>query len=278
MFQTMEIYRPVMNWLRSFLEHEWEIGTLQISIGGVLSLILILAITFGISSFIKIIIEDEILVHTKLPKGVPAAISVTIRYFIITLGVLMALGAAGIDLGKFGLLAGALGVGIGFGLQNIVNNFISGLILVYERPVNVGDTIEVENLMGTVNRIGIRSSNVRTYDGAEVVVPNGNLISNQLINWTLSDNKRRVELKVGTAYGTDPNVVLPFEMGIGAKSDIAIGVYNIFEENNIEIPFPQVDLHVKKEDENQVKGSDATSDKTPSDPIEASESETGPDK
>lgn len=71
---------------------------------------------------------------------------------------------------------------------------------------------------------------------------------------------------------------VPFEMGIGAKSDIAIGVYNIFEENNIEIPFPQVDLHVKKEDENQVKGSDATSDKTPSDPIEASESETGPDK
>lgn len=317
MFQTMEIYRPVMDWLTAFLSHEWEIGTLGISIGSVLSMLLILAITFLISRFIKIIIEDEILAHSKLPKGVPAAISVTIRYFIITLGVLMALSAAGIDLSKFGLLAGALGVGIGFGLQNIVNNFISGLILVYERPINVGDTIEVENLMGTVNRIGIRSSNVRTYDGAEVVVPNGNLISNQLINWTLSDNKRRVELKVGTAYGTDPNVVLellkkvamnhedvlktpepralfeefgdsslnfrllfwvPFEMGIGAKSDIAIGVYNIFKENNIEIPFPQVDLHVKKEDENQVKGSDATSNKTPSGPIEASESETEPEK
>ncbi len=286
--QNMEVYRPVMDWLLDFLAHNWEIGTLRISVGGIFSLILILAISFGLSKFIKVIVEDEFLVRTKLPKGVPAAISVTIRYFIIVLGLIMALSAAGIDLGKFGLLAGALGVGIGFGLQNIVSNFISGLILIYERPVNVGDTIEVENLMGIVNRIGVRSSNVRTFDGAEVVVPNGNLISNQLINWTLSDNQRRVELKVGTAYGSNPNVVLelltkvavghedvlkdpepralfegfgdssldfrllfwvPFEMGLGAKSDIAIGVYNIFAENNIQIPFPQVDLHVKKEDE-----------------------------
>jgi small-conductance mechanosensitive channel len=141
--------------------------------------------------------------------------------------------------------------------------------------------------MGVVKRVGIRSSNVRTFDGAEVVVPNGNLISNQLINWTLSDNQRRVEIKVGAAYGSDPNLVLEllkkvavehvdvlrepepralfdgfgdssldfrllfwvhFEMGIGTKSDIAIGIYNIFAENGIQIPFPQVDLHVKKED------------------------------
>lgn len=288
--QNMEVYRPVMDWLSDFFAHNWEIGTLQISIGGILGLIFILAISFGLANFFKVIVEDEFLVRTNLPKGVPAAISVTIRYFIITLGVVMALSAAGIDLGKFGLLAGALGVGIGFGLQNIVNNFISGLILVYERPVNVGDTVEVENLMGIVNRIGVRSSNVRTFDGAEVVVPNGNLISNQLINWTLSDNKRRVEVKVGAAYGSNPNIVLEllkkvavghedvlkdpepralfdgfgdssldfrllfwvhFEMGIGVKSDIAIGVYNIFAENNIQIPFPQIDLHVKKEDEEQ---------------------------
>ncbi len=225
---------------------------------------------------------------SKLPRGVPAAISVTIRYFLVILGVMFALSAAGIDLGKFGILAGALGVGIGFGLQNIVNNFISGLILVYERPLQVGDTIEVENLLGQVNRIGIRSSNVRTYDGAEVLVPNGNLISNQLINWTLSDNKRRIEIKVGISYGSDPNIVLkilekvamenedtlkdpppralfedfgesslnfrllfwvPYDIGIGTKSDVAIGIFNKFKENNIEIPFPQVDLHVKENKE-----------------------------
>jgi small-conductance mechanosensitive channel len=293
--QNVGMYRPTMDWLLEFLGHDWEIGTLNISIGGIFSLILILAISFGFANFFKIIIEDEFLVHTNLPKGVPAAISVTIRYFIIVLGLTMALSAAGIDLGSFGLLAGALGVGIGFGLQNIVNNFISGLILVYERPVNVGDTVEVENLIGVVHRVGVRSSNVRTFDGAEVVVPNGNLISNQLINWTLSDNQRRVELKVGAAYGSDPNLVLEllkkvalehedvlkdpepralfdgfgdssldfrllfwvsFEMGIGTKSDIAIGIYNIFAENNIQIPFPQIDLHVKKEDEESVSKSE----------------------
>ena len=219
-----------------------------------------------------------------MAKGIPFAISVTIRYFIVILGFVLALSVAGIDLSEFGLIAGALGIGIGFGLQNIVGNFISGLILIYERPVQSGDTIEVENLLGEVKRIGVRSSNVRTYDGAEVVVPNSNLVSNQLINWTLSDNRKRVEIKVGVAYGSDPNIVLellrevarnhesvlsdpeplalfnefgdsslnfrllfwvPFQLGFTTRSDISIGIYNIFKENNITIPFPQVDLHVK---------------------------------
>jgi len=293
--QNMDIYRPAMDWLIDFLDHNWEIGTMDISIGGILSLILILVISFGLASFVKVVVEDEFLVRTNLPKGVPAAISVTIRYFIIVLGIAMALSSAGIDLGKFGLLASALGVGIGFGLQNIVSNFISGLILVYERPANVGDTVEVENLMGIVKRIGVRSSSVRTFDGAEVIVPNANLISNQMINWTLSDNQRRLDIKIGAAYGSDPNLILellekvannhedvlktpgptalfeefgdsslnfrllcwvPFELGIGVKSDIAIGIYNIFAENNIIIPFPQVDLNVKKEDEDLIAGSD----------------------
>jgi small-conductance mechanosensitive channel len=142
--------------------------------------------------------------------------------------------------------------------------------------------------MGRVTTIGPRSSHVITYDGAEVVVPNGNLISNQLINWTLSDNQRRIEVKIGAAYGSDPNIVIkilkevanenpdvlkvpeslalfegfgdsslnfrllfwvPFEMGIQTKSDISIAIYNKFKENNIEIPFPQLDLHVKNKPE-----------------------------
>jgi small-conductance mechanosensitive channel len=281
---SLDVSREFFDAINSFLTSERNIGTLQITIGSILAMILILLITFVIAGLLKVLIENVILKKSKLPRGVPAAISVTIRYFLIVLGFIMALSAAGIELGKFSLLAGALGVGIGFGLQNIVNNFISGLILVYERPLNVGDTIEVENLLGQVNRIGIRSSNVKTYDGAEVVVPNGNLISNQLINWTLSDNKRRIEIKVGVAYGSDPNVVVellekvareneevmkdpapwalfeefgdsslnfrllfwvPYDIGIGTKSKVAIGIYNIFKENNIEIPFPQIDLHLK---------------------------------
>jgi small-conductance mechanosensitive channel len=280
----LEIRRPIFTYIAESLEYKWVIGTLTLSIGGILMLIIILLTTFIISGFVRIIIEDEIAPRVKLPKGVPFAISVTIRYFIVILGFVLALSAAGIDLSEFGLIAGALGIGIGFGLQNIVGNFISGLILIYERPVQSGDTIEVENLLGEVKRIGVRSSNVRTYDGAEVVVPNSNLVSNQLINWTLSDNRKRVEIKVGVAYGSDPNIVLellrdvardhenvlpdpeplvlfdefgdsslnfrllfwvPFQLGFTTRSDISIGIYNILKENNITIPFPQVDLHVK---------------------------------
>jgi len=283
---ALEVNRSVINWIVELFAKKWIINTLTLSLGGLVSLIIILILTFSISKFIKVLIEEEIAPHTKLPKGIPFAISVTIRYFLMVLGFIIALSAAGIDLGSFGLIAGALGIGIGFGLQNIVSNFISGLILVYERPVQTGDTIEVENLMGEVKSIGIRSSSVKTYDGAEVVVPNSNLISNKLINWTLSDNRKRIEVKVGVAYGSDPNIVLEllrkvanghenvlkdpeplalfdafgdsslnfrllfwvyFEKGFTTKSDIAIGIYNILNENNISIPFPQVDLNVKRD-------------------------------
>lgn len=279
-----ELGLPTYVWITDFVLKERTIGTLHVSIWAVASFILILAFTFLLTGIIKFIIDDEFIKRTKLQRGVTNAISISIRYIIVFIGFTFAMSAAGIDLGKFSLLAGALGVGIGFGLQNIVNNFISGLILIYERPLQVGDTIEIENLMGQVTTIGPRSSHVVTYDGAEVVVPNGNLISNQLINWTLSDNKRRLEVKIGAAYGSDPNIVIkilqevadenqgilkepeplalfegfgesslnfrllfwvPFELGLQAKSDVSIAMYNKFTENNIEIPFPQMDLHVK---------------------------------
>lgn len=281
---SFEISRVIYDTIADFLQKERVIGTLQITIGSIVSMILILLGTFMVSGILKIFLEKILQKKTKLARGIPATISATIRYFIIILGVMFALSAAGIELGKFSLLAGALGVGIGFGLQNIVNNFISGLIIIYERPLQVGDTIEIEKLLGQVNSIGIRSSKVKTYDGAEVVVPNGNLISNQLINWTLSDNKRRIEIKVGVSYSSDPNKVLellekvasenadvlklpppaalfedfgdsslnfrllfwvPYDIGMGTKSQVAIGIYNIFKENKIEIPFPQIDLNMK---------------------------------
>jgi len=207
-----------------------------------------------------------------------------IRYFVIAFGIVLALSSLGIDLSKFNLMAGALGLGIGFGLQTVVSNFISGLILVFERPIHIGDTVEVNNLLGTVNRIGVRSSSIITFDGAEVVVPNNNLIANDLINWTLSDNIKRVEIIVGTTYGSDPNKVLEillgevmknenalkdpapqalfsefgdsslnfklrfwvnFDVALSTKSLVAIGVYNEFAKQGIEIPFPQRDLHIK---------------------------------
>jgi small-conductance mechanosensitive channel len=193
--------------------------------------------------------------------------------------------AAGFELGNVTLLAGALGVGIGFGLQNVVNNFISGLILLFERPVQVGDTIQVGEVLGEVRRIGIRSSTVRTWQGAEVIVPNGTLISEQVVNWTLSDRERRIDVQVGVAYGTDPERVLALLLEVAAKhgevlahpapaalflgfgdsslnfelrawtqnsadwmrirSDLNVAIHAALAAAAIEIPFPQRDLHLR---------------------------------
>jgi len=208
-----------------------------------------------------------------------------INYTILTLGFLSAMAVAGIEVSQFAIIFGALGVGIGFGLQNIVNNFISGLILVFERPVKIGDTIEVGTMIGEVRRIGIRSSTVRTFDGAEVIVPNGNLISAEVINWTLSDRIRRIKVAAGVAYGTDPQKVIDILVKVAKESDdilgfpepnalfkgfgassldfelrawtanfdrwmrvasqITVDVNRELVEAGIEIPFPQRDLHLR---------------------------------
>ncbi len=281
---TLEIYDDIYAVLEDFLLEEREVGTLSITFGGIVSFVVILILSFGLARFVKVAIDDGLLSPLKLKRGVPAAVSLVVRYFVITMGIILALSAAGVDLGKFNLLAGALGVGIGFGLQNVVYNFIAGMILVFERPIQVDDTVELGTLLGKVKRIGVRSSNVRTFDGAEVVVPNGNLISNELINWTLSDRRKRHEIKINTTYAADPNVVLEllkkaalsnedvlddpeplalfesfgeyslnfrllfwvyYDGGLSTKSNVSIAIFNTLKENGIEIPYPQQQILIK---------------------------------
>ncbi|MCK5847426.1 MAG: mechanosensitive ion channel [Bacteroidales bacterium] len=286
-----------------------SIGNFSFRFGDVLLFVTIIYVSISINKFIKKFIEREVLAKRELERGSAAAISLTARIFIIFFGFTIALSAAGVDMTRISIIAGALSVGIGFGLQSIVSNFVSGLILIYERPLQEGDTVEVGALLGKVTNIGIRASNVITYDGAEVVVPNNNLVSNELINWTLSDSKKRIKLLVGVKYGSDPNIVLellakvceehpkilPFpkplplfvgfgdssldfkvqfwvdyEDGIQTSSDIHVAIYNILAENNIEIPFPQIDLHVKDilgkeydEAKKNIDKGDAKTDKLP---------------
>jgi len=140
--------------------------------------------------------------------GKSYAVSSLLHYIIITVGFVAAIGMLGVDLTKVTVLAGALGVGIGFGLQSVVNNFISGLILLVERPVHVGDTVEVGELLGQVRRIGIRASTVHTRQGADIIVPNSQFISERVTNWTLSDQMRRIDLPVGVSYGAVPRDVI----------------------------------------------------------------------
>src|SRR4029077_6215452 len=124
-----------------------------------------------------------------LPRRVPYALSTLTRYGLLLVGFLLALGTLGLDLTRITVLLSALGLGLGFGLQQIMNNFVSGLILLFERPVKVGGSIQMGGLGGEVLRIGIRSSTVRTSQGAEVIVPNSKLIEEKVTNWTLSDRR-----------------------------------------------------------------------------------------
>ena len=282
----IDLLAPLTQFFTDILTEPYKFGSITFTIGDILNFVLILFVSFISTSLISYLFDsgEVSFKFFKLPKGIPAAISLVLRYFIIAFGIVLALSSLGIDLSKFNLMAGALGLGIGFGLQTVVSNFISGLILVFERPIHIGDTVEVNNLLGMVNRIGVRSSSIITFDGAEVVVPNNNLIANDLINWTLSDSIKRVEILIGTTYGSDPNQVLKilydaannnkdtlktptphalfsefgdsslnfrlrfwvhYELGLQAKSDVSIAVYNAFAKHGIEIPFPQQDVYIK---------------------------------
>ena len=184
------------------------IGSFNIALGGILAFLITVWASFLVSKFLRFLLEEDVYHHLHLAAGIPYAISTMLHYVILLIGFFVALGALGIDLTKVTILAGAFSVGIGFGLQNVINNFVSGLILLFERPIKVGDVIEVGGNVGEVSRIGIRASVIRTADGSEVIVPNGSLISSQVTNWTFSDRQRAVEVSVNVAGGADPQRVV----------------------------------------------------------------------
>jgi potassium-dependent mechanosensitive channel len=207
-----------------------------------------------------------------------------IRLAVFTLGFMMAVAASGIPVDKITIILGALSVGIGFGLQTIVNNLVSGIILAFERPIQIGDTVQVGTVEGVVKDIGIRASKIKNWDGAEVIIPNGDLLAHHLTNWTLSDKTRRVELTIGVAYNSDMDLVTELiqkqlgddqilnmpspkvfmqtfadnsvnfrvlfwvndvDIWITIRDQVMRGIFKSFKENGIEIPFPQRDLHIK---------------------------------
>ncbi len=261
------------------------VGNISVSLGDALAIVITLWLTFKLSKFLQFVFKEDIAPRANLGRGVPDAISTLMHYAIVILGFIIAISAAGIDMSKLAIMAGALGVGIGIGLQDVVNNFTSGLILLFERHIKPGDIIQCSALNGRVMHIGLRSSIVRTFDGAEVIVPNGLLVSAQVINWTHSDQQRRITIPVGVSYGSEPARVIETLMQV-AKADLdvltdpepsaffvrfgpssmdfelrawvstgeilnevtsrlCVEVAEAFKEKGIEIPFPQQDMHLR---------------------------------
>lgn len=206
--ESLDLFEPAKAAAAGLLGARWSWGNVSVSLGDVVLFAVTVWLAFMVSRLTRFVLEEDLYPRLPLAQGVPYAVSSLLHYGILLAGFLLATVGLGVDLTHVTILASAFGVGIGFGLQNIVNNFVSGIVLLVERPVKVGDSVEIEDATGTIKRIGMRSSVVRTEEGAEVIVPNSKLIANTVTNWTLSDRLRRITLPVSVAPGTDPEQVL----------------------------------------------------------------------
>jgi potassium-dependent mechanosensitive channel len=198
---------PAQSIVNAVLDARFERGSVSISPRDVLVFFITVWVAYLLSAFIRFVLQEDVYSRVGIASGKSYAYSSLLHYFIITLGFIAAIAALGVNLSKLTVMTGALGVGIGLGLQGMVNNFVSGLILLLERPLHVGDTVEVGDLLGVVRRIGIRASTVHTGQGADIIVPNSQLVSEKVTNWTLSDKLRRIDLPVGVSYDSVPNEV-----------------------------------------------------------------------
>lgn len=272
--------------LGNFFSQDRTIGNYTFSINGLVLFVAIMAISVLVSKIVSFFASDEHLAVDKdrhQKRGLGSWI-LLVRIFILSIGLFLAIAAAGIPMDRITIVLGALGVGIGFGLQTLVNNLVSGLIIAFEKPVNVGDIVDVDGQGGTMKSIGFRSSVISTWDGADVVMPNGDLLNSHLVNWSLAGNRKRVAIVLGIAYDADlekcrtvigevlnaeqrinknPGPLVQYEQfgastidlkiffwakhireAYAIRSDLIVAISEAFKANNISIPFPRQDVHL----------------------------------
>ncbi|HET6245652.1 MAG: mechanosensitive ion channel [Bacteroidetes bacterium] len=193
-----EILRPALGYKL------FQLGDTPFTLGTIFYLILSLFLLFYISEKLRVLLTRRILVKYNIILGVRQSIATIVKYTIVVIGLMVIVESTGFNLSTLGLIAGALGVGIGFGLQGITNNFISGIIILFERPVKVGDRVDVGEVTGIIIKIAARATTVISNDNIAIVVPNSEFINAKVINWTLNDRNVRFNFPVGVAYTEDP--------------------------------------------------------------------------
>ncbi len=275
---------PLAQWLIE-VSASFRIGSVTISLADIALALIVFGIGLMFVRWLQRGLAERVLPETRLETGLQHSVAAGFGYIGIILAAVVAISVGGLDLSNLALIAGALSVGIGFGLQNVVNNFVSGVILLIERPIKVGDWVVVGANEGTVKRIRVRATEIETFRRASVIIPNSELLSTSVVNWTHTDRLGRVEIPVGVAYGSDPERVrqvlldvaransqvtsrpppfvmfrdfadsaLIFELRcylydigqiIVVSTDLRFAIDKAFREHGIQIPFPQRDLHLK---------------------------------
>ena len=269
------------------LAYQIKVGSATIAGSSIVAFVLTLILGYVVAAVLRATLGEQILPRLQLARGLPNAIATITHYVLLLLIFILALAAAGVELSKFTVLTGAVGVGLGFGLQNVVNNFVSGLILLFERPVRIGDLLQIGMVSGEVTKIGFRSSTLHVFDGSDLIIPNGDLISQQVVNWTLTGTRRQIVLTIPVGYGNDPTQVrdllqsvptshpdvledpapvalfmgfgdsaLNFEIRFWAprpeivadlRSDVALRMAAALSEAGIKVPVPRRDLYITSE-------------------------------
>ncbi len=275
------IYREL--WLR--FNEGLSLGEVTVTPTAILNFAVIFGLGYLITILVQRVIQRTILPKTKLDQGSRKALISGVGYIGYTISAVVALSSTGFNLSSIAIVAGALSVGIGFGLQTIVSNFVSGIILLIERPIKEGDWIEASGFSGTVRKISVRSTHIETFDRAMVVVPNSELIAGSVLNWTHSNETGRVRVSVGVSYDCDPKKIEKLLLKIGkahemtlndpepfvrfqgfgdssldfdliiyvrdknymyqVRSELHFKIFDLFKKEDIEIPFPQRDLNIK---------------------------------
>jgi small-conductance mechanosensitive channel len=286
-FGLIENWRDVLGRISHYLNHRYQIGNLEGSVTSLIGGALIFAVAVMLSRTLSKILQKRIAKRAYLDPGLHYTIGRLSQYLIITLGFLLALSfGIGLNLTSIAVIFTALSVGIGFGLQYLAADVASGFILLFERPVRVGDRISIGTEEGDVQSINLRTTVLTTNDRVSVIVPNSQLVREQLTNWSYGDPRARMAIPVGVAYGSDVDLVaetllkatedvdnvlrdpppkvqfLKFgdwsmdfrllvwtnrsRLHVQIRSDINFRIEKLFREAGIEIPFPQTELRVRQ--------------------------------
>lgn len=283
--KRLGIDQALIEGFKAFESLSIELASVTLSVKNFLDFLIIIFATYIVSKLLRTVLELEIFSRIKLPRGIPMATSMLLHYTVVFFGTILALLALGVKMSDLSLLAGAMGVGLGFGLRNILANFVSGIILIFERPIQNGDTVEIAQTLGSVKQIGVRSTTIQAYNGAEVMVPNADFMTQTVTNHTLSDTRRRFDLTVKVELNADPHRIMglmetvakkqgnvleepeprAYFLGFGdyylefqlyywlcenilqAKSEVALGIHDALDEAGIAIPQPRQEITLVKQ-------------------------------